>query len=64
MQKCPWLDEMMAATLLWAHENGTLARYLEDWPDVEPTPMGSRVVKGAVTVEQPPEKSMAEEETA
>ena len=48
----PWLDHMMAETLIKAHENGTLAKELEDWPDLEKKPVGSEVVVGAVTVEK------------
>ena len=48
----PWLDYMMAETLIKAHENGTLAKELEDWPDLERKPVGSEVVVGAVPVEK------------
>jgi hypothetical protein len=54
----PWLDHLMAETLLKAHENGTLKEYLKDWPDQVHVPMTSEVVVGAVTVE---EKSIAGE---
>ena len=64
MHRYPHIDQMMAETLLWAHERGELTLYLKDWPDPKPKPMGSEVVTGAVTVESPQEKSMAEEETA
>ena len=46
----PFLDYMMAETLIKAHENGTLAEYIKDWPDQTPQPMGSQVIPGAVTV--------------
>ena len=49
----PWLDHMMAETLIKAHDNGTLAKELEDWPDLEKKTVGSEVVVGAVTVETP-----------
>ena len=49
----PWLDHMMAETLIKAHDNGTLAKELEDWPDLEKKPVGSEVVVGSVTVETP-----------
>ena len=52
----PWMDHLMAETLVKHHENGTLASYLEDWPEQEPRPVGSEVVVGAVTVEQAAEK--------
>ena len=35
----PWLDHMMAETLIKAHENGSLAKELENWPDIEPRPI-------------------------
>ena len=48
----PWMDHMMAETLVVHHEEGTLSQYVEDWPDQEARPVGSEVVVGAVTVEE------------
>ena len=57
----PWMDHLMAETLLKAHANGTLAKYLEDWPEPEKKPMETHVIAGAVTVEAPAQKCVAEE---
>ena len=50
----PWLDHLMAETILKIHEQGKLHDYLQDWPAPAPA---SHVIKGAVKVETPPEKS-------
>ena len=56
----PWMDHLMAETLVKAHENGTLATQAESWPEHVPQPMGSEVVVGAVAVEAPVENSPRE----
>jgi hypothetical protein len=46
----PWLDHLMAETLIKAHENGTLPKYLEEWTDHKLQPTESHVIKGAIEV--------------
>ena len=52
----PWLDHLMAETLLKLSEQGKLEGHLKRWPEPLPGPT-SQVVAGAITVEPPPEKS-------
>ena len=56
MQTYPWLDHLMAETLLKLHERGRLHEFLQDWPEASRAPPTSQVIKGAVQVETPPEK--------
>ena len=58
MQTYPWLDHLMAETLLKMHERGKLDDYLKDWPEPDRGPPASKVIVGAVRVEPPPEKSV------
>ena len=48
----PWLDFLMAETLLKLDERGKLQQYIDEIPDEPPAPTHS-VLKGAVTVEPP-----------
>ena len=41
MQTYPWLDHMMAETLLKIHERGKLDDYLKDWPEPDRGPPAS-----------------------
>jgi hypothetical protein len=53
----PWLDHMLAETIIKMHEQGTLRDYVDALPERhEPT---SEVVVGAITVEPPAEKIVA-----
>ena len=57
MQMHPWLDHLMAETLLKLHEQGKLRGYVDEWPEEEDRgPPTSKVIVGAVEVETPPEK--------
>lgn len=53
----PWLDHLMAETLIKAHENGTLPKYLEEWTDHKSQHTESHVIQGAIEVLPPKEKS-------
>ena len=46
----PFLDHLLAETLLKMSEQGKLEGYLQDWPDRDALPR-SEVVQGAVVVE-------------
>ena len=50
MKAYPFLDHLMAETLLKAHEAGTLMTYVEDMPDPNPGPAQSTLVADAITV--------------
>ena len=54
-QEYPWLDEMMATTLLKMSAQGKLEQYMSKLP--EPGPPTQEVIVGAITVEDPEEKS-------
>jgi hypothetical protein len=56
MRTYPWLDHLMAETLLKMHEQGKLHAYLDDWPEAGRGPPASHVIKGAIHVETPQEK--------
>ena len=58
MSVYPMLDEMMAETILHAHENGTLSKYLETWVEQEHRPMTSHVLEGSVRVDPPQKKCL------
>ena len=55
IQEYPWLDEMMATTLLKMSAQGKLEQYMAKLP--EPGPPTQEVIVGAITVEDPQEKS-------
>ena len=56
----PWLDHMLAETLLKAHEKGTLAGYVDKFNQPKQA-AHSEVIVGAIEVLPPPEeKSVAD----
>tara|TARA_B100000497_G_C7282093_1_gene195177 strand:- start:178 stop:378 length:201 start_codon:yes stop_codon:yes gene_type:complete len=55
MTEYPFLDHMMAETLLKCHENGTLSEHLKSIPEKVESPT-SHVITGAVVVTPPEEK--------
>ena len=61
MKAYPFLDHLMAETLLKAHEAGTLMTYVEDMPDPNPGPAESTLVADAITVENKNPSPMEEE---
>ena len=56
MSAYPFLDHLMAETLVKAHETGTLNDYLADMPEPIPGPGESFVIKDAISVENATEK--------
>ena len=48
----PWLDTLMAETLIKSHENGTLAKHLESLPEERPQSTSS-IITGAIIVTNP-----------
>jgi hypothetical protein len=48
MKRLPFLDRMMAETLLIAHEKGFLSKHLESLVETQPA---NSVIKGAIVVE-------------
>ena len=50
----PWLDHMLADTLIKMHEQGKLQSYMDSLPEEPPQPTSS-VLTGAITVESPGE---------
>ena len=54
----PFLDEMMAETLIKSYENGTLTEHLKKLPEETPQPTAS-ILPGAIEVLPPEEKSCA-----
>lgn len=51
----PWLDEMVAETLIWAYENGTLDEKLKNWTEQKRKPVDMQEIVGAVVVSPPVE---------
>ena len=49
----PWLDTLMAETLIKSHENGTLAKHLESLPETERPQSTSSIISGAVVITNP-----------
>ena len=43
----PWMDHMLAETLIKAHENGTLAERVKSWPEVKWQPPQTTVISRA-----------------
>ena len=54
----PWMDHLMAESLVKAHENGTLQSLAEGWSEVDKTPHSE--VLTAITVDAPEEKCTTE----
>lgn len=54
----PFLDDMMAETLAFAYENGTLAEHIKKLPEEPPQPTAA-VIPGSIEVLSPDEKSSA-----
>ena len=53
----PWLDHMLAETLIKHHENGTLVKHMESWPEPKWEPMQTKILEKGITVLPPEEKS-------
>ena len=52
MKTYPFLDELMAETLIRAYEEGYLTKYLKDLPETKKeTEEETRIIKGAIVVE-------------
>jgi hypothetical protein len=50
----PWMDMLMAVTLIQAHQNGTLMKHLSDAEDREAIKAPfAPVIVGAITVSSP-----------
>ena len=58
IREYPWMDEMLAETLIKAHQNGTLAKHVASWPTPEWKPAQTKVID-AITVVPSEEKSPA-----
>ena len=60
IREYPWMDEMLAETLIKAHQNGTLAGYVDKFNQPKQA-AHSEVIVGAIEVLPPPEeKSVAD----
>ena len=56
----PQLDTLMAETLLKASQNGTLQKYVDDWPEPNKETKSNEVIVGAIEVLPPKEISPTE----
>ena len=59
IREYPWMDEMLAETLIKAHQNGTLAKHVASWSEPEWKPVQTKVIENAITVLPSEEKSPA-----
>lgn len=50
----PWMDLMIAESLIEAYKAGTLMGIAEKWEAQTPKPVETHVVKGAITIENNP----------